>query len=149
MPDNASAKALWSEFVATSGVTAPYDSFAFGGPHTPDLANTLAQLVCAGRKRASSGLLDEYEEEGEALPAVGDYAVVLDAGGTAQCVIRTTAVSIVRFADVDASFAFEEGEGDRTLAAWRVAHRAFFLGVGRTLEDDSKMVCERFEKVWP
>ena len=41
--------------------------------------------------------------------------------GAAQprCVIETTEVTYRRFDDVDAAFAYEEGEGDRSLAYWR------------------------------
>ena len=35
------------------------------------------------------------------------------------CVIETTEVTYRRFGDVDATFAYEEGEGDRSLDYWR------------------------------
>lgn len=146
---NASARTMWIEFAAATGTDATYDAFAFGGPDTPDLAQKLAMLVRDGPKRATCGLLAEYEEEGEALPEVGAYSVVLDAQGVAVCITRTTSVEIVRFGDVDEQFAYDEAEGDRTLASWREAHLSFFAGIGRPIDDDSPMVCERFEKVWP
>ena len=41
-------------------------------------------------------------------------------------VVRTTQVDVVEFADVDAAFAWDEGEGDRSLSSWRDAHMRYF-----------------------
>jgi uncharacterized protein YhfF len=54
---------------------------------------------------------------------------------------------------VDAAFAWDEGEGDRSLAYWRDAHNRYFarrcqeLGVPFT--DELLVVFERFDVVWP
>jgi uncharacterized protein YhfF len=55
---------------------------------------------------------------------------------------------VIRFRDVDASFARDEGEGAGSLAHWREAYRAF-LGrechrLGRPYTDDVPVVCMRF-----
>ena len=51
------------------------------------------------------------------------------------------------------SFAWDEGEGDRTRASWLAAHRAIFGRYadrsGFNLHDDTETVFERFEVVWP
>jgi uncharacterized protein YhfF len=49
----------------------------------------------------------------------------------------------LRFNEVDASFAFDEGEGDRSLAFWRQAHRDYFGGLGQFAEN-MLLYCERF-----
>jgi uncharacterized protein YhfF len=64
-------------------------------------------------------------------------------------VIRTTAVEIRRFGDVDEAFAWDEGEGDRTLEWWRRAHLWFFKQQGIPIDDDTLMVLEHFELLWP
>jgi uncharacterized protein YhfF len=74
---------------------------------------------------------------------------VLDGVGKAVCIIRTTSVETRPFGAVDEAFAFEEGEGDRTLAWWRQAHISYFAAIGTTVTDDTIMVLERFELVWP
>jgi ASCH domain len=51
-----------------------------------------------------------------------------------------------RFDEVDAAFAFEEGEGDCTLAFWRRAHRNYFGRQG-TFAPDMLLYCERFRLV--
>ena len=44
---------------------------------------------------------------------------------------RSTEVTYRRFGEVDAAFAHEEGEGDRSLAYWREAHRRLFWAAGQ------------------
>lgn len=51
--------------------------------------------------------------------------------------------------EVDEAFAWDEGEGDRTLEWWRAAHTRFFARMGIELTDDSEMILERFDLVWP
>ena len=102
-----------------------------------------------GRKRATTGLLAEYEEEAEPLPVAGALWVITDGTGAPVSVIRTTSVEIRRWADVDEAFAFEEGENDRTLTGWRDAHAWYFASIGRPVEDDTQLVLERFETIWP
>jgi uncharacterized protein YhfF len=50
------------------------------------------------------------------------------------------------FGDVDQAFAFDEGEGDRSLAYWRAAHRRYFSRQG-TFAPDMLLNCERFRLV--
>lgn len=136
---------FWAEFVETTGIDGSYEAWAFGGPSFPAMATELALLVRDGPKRATAGLM----EEGEPVPKDGDMSVILDGEGSPVCVIRTTEVAVRRFADVDEAFAWDEGEGDRTLAWWREAHKGFFERLGYRMDDDSLMVLERFEVLWP
>jgi uncharacterized protein len=145
----AAVEAFWRGFADATGVEAPYEAWAFGGDDTPELATELGLLVRDGPKRATTGLLASYEAEGEALPAVGGYSVILDGGGEPVCVIRTTRVDTVAFGEVDEEFAWVEGEGDRSLAYWRDAHRRFFADEGTPVADGDAVVLERFELVWP
>ena len=141
---------FWREFVEATGIDGRYEAWAFGDPSAlPDLSTELALLVRNGPKRATAGLLSDYEREGEPLPQPGDLSVMLDGTGSPVCVIRTTQVDVERFADVDAAFAWAEGGGDRTLEWWRRAHGWFFAQEGVTIDDDTPMVLERFELVWP
>lgn len=48
--------------------------------------------------------------------------------------------------DVDAAFAFEEGEGHRTLESWRAGHRRYFERNGGW-SDEMWLACERFRLV--
>ena len=51
-----------------------------------------------------------------------------------------------RFPEVDAAFAYDEGEGDRTLAYWRGAHEIYFSRLGQ-FAPDMLLWCERFRIV--
>lgn len=111
-------------------------------------ADLCAQLVVAGRKRATATSLAELELGGDPMPRVGDYAIITDWEGRARAIIRTTSVEIRRFGDIDQSFAAKEGEGDLTLEWWRAAHQAYY---GRVLDgsdyrvdDDLEIACEEF-----
>jgi uncharacterized protein YhfF len=140
---------FWAEFVATTGIDGPYEAWAFGDLSLPDLATELALLVRDGPKRATAGLVAEFEPEDDPVPSVGDLSIVLDGHGGPVCVIRTTQVEIRRFGDVDEAFAWDEGEGDRTLAWWRRAHIRFFERFGTSVDENTPMVLERFELLWP
>jgi uncharacterized protein YhfF len=142
-------EAFWGEFTAATGIDGPYEAWAFGDPSLPSLATKLARLVRDGPKRATAGLASDYEDENETLPGIGQLSVILDGAGSPACVIRTTGVEIRRFGDVDAAFAWDEGEGDRTLDWWRRAHIRFFERQGLSIDDDTLMVLERFELLWP
>jgi uncharacterized protein YhfF len=63
-------------------------------------------------------------------------------------VIRTTGVEVRRFGDVDAEFAWTEGEGDRSLEYWREEHIRFFAAERRPFGEDTEVVLQRFELLW-
>lgn len=142
-------EAFWRAFADSAGVDAPYEAWSFGGTDTPELATELGLLVRDGPKRATTGLLADHERDGEPLPSVGGYSVILDGSGEPVCIVRTTAVDTKPFGDVDEEFAWVEGEGDRSLSYWRDAHIRFFAGEGTPIADDDLVVLERFELVWP
>ena len=149
MEHSAATTAFWDRFRHETGrPDAPYQVGAFAEGH-PEVATELAALVLAGAKRATAGLLAEYEAEGEPLPQPGDLFLVTDGQGVPVCIIRTTSVEQRRFGDVDEAFALEEGENDRTLPGWRRAHAWYFASIGHPVDDDTLLVLERFEKLWP
>ena len=87
-------------------------SFAFGDG--PELADELLDLVIKGVKTATCSTEDEPNTS-----TPGERWIVLDGRGQARCVIETTEVTYRRYNEVDAAFAYDEGEGDRSLAYWR------------------------------
>lgn len=115
-------------------------TFSFGDG--PELADELAALVLSGVKTATCGHADGPEPE---FP-VGARSVMLDGSGRPRAVIETLEVSLRRFHDVDASFAHDEGEGDRSLESWREGHRRFFERAG-VFAEDMLLWCERFRVV--
>ena len=115
---------------------------------SPELARQLGELVRQGRKTATAGLLWAWEADQGGPPAVGQREVVVDWAGTPLAVIELTEVRVVPFPEVDAEFARDEGEGDRSLAYWRTAHRSYFgrecARLGKHQTDDLAVVCMRF-----
>ena len=105
----------------------------------PELADELLALVLGGHKRATcwsaaDGLLGAN---------VGGRWVVEDSKGHPRAVVETVDLRERRFDDVDADFAAAEGEGDRSLAYWRDAHRRYFTRNGG-FAPDMMLWCERF-----
>jgi uncharacterized protein YhfF len=130
---------------------APVLAEAFGD--SPGLADELGGLIAAGTKTATCGALWGYEAEGTPVTEVGLLTIVLAGDGEPLGIIETTEVRITPFNQVDEQFAYDEGEGDRTLAYWRSAHTAFFGRVlpkeyGLEPAEDMPLVCERFRLVY-
>jgi len=114
-------------------------SFAFGDG--PELADELLDLVMKGIKTATCSTEDEPNTS---MP--GERWIVLDGRGEPRCVIESTEMSYRRYTEVDAAFAYEEGEGDRSLTYWRAAHRRYFGRQGK-FSEDMMLMCERFRLV--
>lgn len=119
----------------------------------PALADELGGLIAAGVKTATCGALWDYEATGDPIPTVGQKTIVLDGRGAPLCVIETTEITIRAFNAVDAQFAYEEGEDDRTLASWRTEHQRYFTRTlaasGHTFAETMPLVCERFRLLYP
>lgn len=103
---------------------------------------TLNAHVRHGSKRATAGLLAEYEQEGEELETPGERLALLDDDGRPLAVLRITEVHVRRFVDVPWEFAVAEGEGFTDLDDWRRVHRACW---GGDVPDDAAVVCLHFD----
>ena len=154
--DTARCNSYWADFIESLPVGDPRrlakaDAFGFGGHG--ELAEKLAALVLAGRKRATASLPVEYTSLGEPLPTAGDMSIILNGTGNPVAIIERTSVSVVPFDAVDAEFAAREGEGDASLAYWREAHSWYFGEVckrlGGKLESNTPVLCQCFTVVWP
>jgi uncharacterized protein YhfF/predicted N-acetyltransferase YhbS len=145
--------AYWSEFCRAASVPEPtaYQAWHFGA--APALAHDLVELVLHGPKRATAALAETDDAQPESAPVLHGYSVVTEHDGAPRCVIRTVWLDRRPLAAVDAQFAFDEGEGDRTLADWLDGHRRYFTrelaAQGRVLSDDIEVDLERFELLYP
>lgn len=145
-------KAMWVAYVADSGYDGPLvTAYAFGD--SAELADELGTLVVHGPKRATAGLLLEFEARQEPLPGVGDRCAVLGGDGMPLAIVGTTDVRVGPLSSVDSHFAWDEGEGDRTRAWWLAAHTRYFTrqcaAMGARFDDDIAVVFQRFELLWP
>ena len=123
--------------------------FAFPGP----LRDQLVAAILAGDKTTTSGLVADYEHEGDPLPRPGERHTVIDSAGNRVAVIETTAVRVIRLADVDLAHAVGEGEGYTSVAEWRAGHERFWHSAeyraalgdpGFTVSDDTLIVAQSF-----
>lgn len=130
----------------------PKAEFAFPGP----LRDRLVAAILDGAKTSTTGLVVDYEHEGEALPEVGERTVVIDSGERSVAVIETTEVRVVPLSEVDLEHVIDEGEGDRSIAEWRANHESFWhskemreaLGDPEfTVDDATLAVLQRFRLV--
>lgn len=143
------AEAMWKKFTQVSGVpeNTEYEAWSFGVD-----ADELARLTVEGIKTATASAYPLYALEGEALPKAEEYSVILNSSEEAVCVIRTTCVYMVPFAEVTQEHALKEGEGDRSLEYWRKVHKDFFrkcmAEAGLEFDEGMKVVCEEFEVVY-
>ena len=153
--DDDRIEAYWSSFLGTLAADSPardeqYVAEAWGD--SPRLADELGALIVAGTKTATCSALWEYEAEGERLPKVGSKTIVLGGNGAPLCIVETREVEVQPYDEVDAKFAYEEGEGDRSLEYWRDAHWRFFSRtlptIGKEPAMDMPLVCERFRVIY-
>jgi uncharacterized protein YhfF len=110
----------------------------FGTPG--EMRRRLVDLVVHGDKRATAGLLSEYETEQEPLEHVGERIAVVDDDGRRVATIRVTEVVVSRFSEVPDRFAVAEAEGDLDAAAFRASHSAYWASVGTPITDDTLVV---------
>lgn len=145
----------WNRFLATLPADSIYrarDYCAEKWGDNREMADELGGLIAAGIKTGTCSSVWEWEAEGGPIPNVGHMTVVLDWNGAPLCVIETIEVEIKAYDQVDAHFAYEEGEGDRSLEYWREAHWCFFsralAAIGRKPAQNMPLVCERFRVVY-
>ena len=133
--------------LAVPGSKETLPPFGLGFPRT-DLRRELVEAVQRGEKIATAGLADQFAPNTfEPLPAAGDRWALLGYEDEPIGVVETTAVSIVRAADVTVEFARAEGEGFESVADWRFAHERFWSD--RKITDDTPILCEYFRLVSP
>lgn len=141
-----------AEIVGTGArASVPPPAWAFGDD--PAEADRRLARVLDRTTTATTVAARELDDAGQPLPEPGDLSIVTDGRGHPRALLRTTHVRRVRFADVDAEHARLEGECDGSLAAWRQVYGAVLrdgaAAVGRTFDDDTEVVLERFEVRFP
>ena len=129
----------------------------FGFPRT-DLRRSLVAAILRGEKTSTSGLLSDFQRDGEPLPEVGERFRLVDEHDQTVGIIETTEVRVTTIGEVDLAFALEEGEGFASVADWREAHERFWLSYADETRawlkdpdwrpiDETRIVCECFRLV--
>lgn len=151
---NDKEKAFWNEYLrsippslwpSNADIEASYAG-------NREVTDKLLALYQSGKKAAASSLVKAFEVDGEPLPAVGAYWIVLNGQGHPACILKTVRVDINRFSDVPAEVAIAEGEGDCSISDWKRLHRKFYtpyldeLGIQDL--DAADVITEFFEMVY-
>jgi uncharacterized protein YhfF len=155
MKKQSEVEAFWQSYLDSlpKGSESPPSSYqAWSFCDNEEAANELSDLVKAGTKTATCSLVWAYEAENEKLPTAGDLSIITNWDGAPLCIIETTEVEIKAFNEVDDRFAYDEGEGDRSLAYWREVHWDVFSRecptIGRAPTETMPLVCERFRVIF-
>lgn len=141
-----SIEAFWNEFITKypEYKNANYTAWAFGVDQ-----DLLADLVCRGIKTSTTSAYSLYELDNEPLPQTEELSIVLNSKEQPICVIQTTELYATKFKNVTETHAYNEGEGDRSLAYWRKAHLEFFNEEFKehnlTFSEEEIMLCETFK----
>jgi uncharacterized protein YhfF len=130
----------------------PVAEFGFPGP----LRDQLVAAILAGEKTTTTGLVADYEHGNDQLPSPGLRQVVVDSAGSPVAVIETTAVRVMRLADVDLNHALGEGEGYTSVVEWQAVHEQFWHSAEMrqalgdptfTVGDDTLVVAQEFRLI--
>ena len=150
------AQTFWQSYLLTlseedqkNAPTYVVDQFA----DSPEAATKVGELVRDGVKTTTSSLVWGLEHIGEPLPKVGNIELIVDGNGEPLCIIELINVEIKPFNAVDKKFAFEYGEGDRTLDFWLRDNWDFLsrwcVEIGREPSEIMPIVCQRFHVLYP
>lgn len=156
MNQRSKIETFWQDYLSTLSAvdqkkmpTYVVDQFA----DTPEAATKVGKLVRDRIKTTTSSLVWGLEHIGEPLPKVGDISLIVDGNGEPLCIIELTEVEIKPFNAVDEQFAFEYGEGDRTLAFWLSAnwdfHSRWCIEIGSEPNETMPIVFQRFRLLYP
>ena len=149
-----SVEKFWQGFCAENpdaNADEPYQVWFFG--NTSEMARELAELVLQGKKTATASLAEVNKLKPETAPIDDGYSVFTDYEGNPQGIVQTIEIRHLPFMEVDAQFAFDEGEGDQTLEDWREGHWNYFTKEAAELNvefnEKSLVACERFRLLYP
>lgn len=149
---NEAVQKFWEEFCKENQINAetPFQVWYFG--NTPEMAAELVELVLEGKKTATASLVWSCENNPQETPVLDGLSVVTDFEGNPKCIIQTTELRVLKFNEVDAEFAFDEGEGDQSLDYWRQVHWDFFakecIELGKEPDLEMPVICERFKLLY-
>ena len=154
-PDTEAGAAFWAAYAAAHPDvvrTCPeYTVEHFGD--SARLADELLRDVTHGAKRATSALAAEFAADGDELPRIGSHWIACDSTGAPRIIVRSTEFRLGTFSSADESFAWDEGEDDRSLASWQSQHAKYWTRTcaarGAVWSEDDEIVFERFRVVWP
>lgn len=144
-------ESYWNTYASKHGLTLSVPPAWMFGDGSKEMGDELGGLVVQGIKTGTCAAHCVHELEGEPIPQVNDYAIILDGDNEPLAIIQYTNIDLVKMKDVTAEFARSEGEGDLSYDYWYQEHVKFFtweLGLhGITFTPDLLLVCQTFQVV--
>ena len=150
-----SVKSFWSNFCKlqpseNNNPSRIPDFWPFGD--NPEMADDLLAYVVSGEKTATSGMVLDFENDGDPIPVKGDRSIILNGKQEPICIIEMVNVQRKKYKEVDEVFALKEAEGFKTLQDWRDVHWDFFTRrskvLGVELTEDVELVCMEFKVIY-
>lgn len=124
------------------------DAWMFGDG-SKEMGDELGGLVVKGIKTGTCAAHCIFEYEGEVIPKVGQFDIVLDGENNPLAIIKYTKIDFVKMNEVTNDFASSEGEGDLSYDYWYRGHVKFFSWelnqFGLTFTPDLLLVCQTFK----
>jgi uncharacterized protein YhfF len=115
------------------------------------VADLLVNLIAVGEKTGTFTSPWLFEGNPNETPVLGGYTVVTDFFAKPKLLLRTTAVSTMRFDEISEVETSLDGPSVRPLAVWRRVHWAYFerslAKLDRTPSLDMPVTFEKFEVV--
>ncbi|MFT9497210.1 ASCH domain-containing protein [Anaerosolibacter sp.] len=146
---------MWKGFLESIGENVEETEKQYSSWHfeiTEKGANSLAELVINGVKKATAASLWVEEYDNGYIPKEGDYSIITNWDGVAKCIIQTKRVNIVPYNQVTEEFARIEGEGDLSLDYWRKVHEIYYIKecerIGKKFTQEMPVICEEFDVVF-
>ena len=154
--DAQQVEAFWSRAITSGAVSVgtPLPSVIEPFGDSQELADELIELVIHGPNRATATALADLELELDHVPPPqpGGLSIGTDGHDVARAVLRTTDMRIGALSSVDDTFAWDEGEGDRSRASWLKDHESHFRRylptIGLRFHPDVQTVFERFDVLY-
>lgn len=151
--ENASARNMWGDYLdkhlEDAFHEAPQVIHFCDNQQDADLC---ADLVKKGIKKATTDSLLGFQYRNEPLPRIGDFKVVTNWKGEAQCIIKLTSVKLKPYFSIDAAYVQLEGEGDKSLDYWKKVHWDYYTRelepYGRVPRESMILVCQEFERIF-
>ncbi|MDR0219676.1 MAG: ASCH domain-containing protein [Enterobacteriaceae bacterium] len=92
---------------------------------SPEMQDSLADLVFKGIKTATSCSFASYQQSGSNI-SIGNKHLVLNSQNKPICTVRIIALHLITFSEMTTELAWKEGEGDRSVKHWQQEHQSFF-----------------------
>jgi len=148
---NAERPALWELYRIREGLPedTPFRVRRLGDD--PRLCRLILSVIRRGEKTGTFTPVAFFSAPGESLPLPGEYYVLTDPDGRADCVVRLTATVVKPLDAITVEDLLCEGAALRRLDAWKKLHRAYWkdklVPYGLAPDGDLPVLCQRFELV--